>query len=143
MSLYRSRLSAWIVGSRRDKSRVDIGQVQPIKLGPQDRALESQRIKHGVLLFHLSNRYLDLPPLVARLGVDHDPPFTLKLDDDQPNDRDRIDGKLASTWAVLYRAPADIGDVDKDPHWQRVPVSPGAVWRDDFSNLLEAWRRDE
>ncbi len=107
-------------------------------------ALYVRKLKpNGVLLFHLSNRYLDLPPLVARLGVDHDPPFTLKLDDDQPNDRDRIDGKLASTWAVLYRAPADLGDVDKDPHWQRIPVSPGAVWRDDFSNLLGAWRRDE
>ena len=107
-------------------------------------ALYVRKLKpNGVLLVHLSNRYLELPPLVARLGADHDPPFSIKIDDDQPSDRDRIDGKTASSWAILYRTPADIGDVDKDPHWQRVPVSPGPVWRDDFTNLLGAWRRDE
>ncbi len=97
----------------------------------------------GVLAFHLSNRYLDLPPLVARLGADHDPPFAIKGDSDFPSDAEREDGKFPSVWAVLARDPADLGPVATDPHWQRVRVTPGPLWRDDFSNLLAVWKKDE
>lgn len=97
----------------------------------------------GVLAFHLSNRYLDLPPLVARLGADHDPPFAIKVDRDMPSDRDRDDGKFPSVWAVLARDPSDLGTVAKDAHWQTEPVRPGPLWRDDFSNLLAVWKKYE
>ena len=97
----------------------------------------------GVLLVHLSNRYLDLPPLVARLGAAQDPPFALKLDEDSPTDRERADGKFPSTWAVLARRPADLGALDRDPHFIALSVTPGPVWRDDFSNLADVWKRDE
>ncbi len=97
----------------------------------------------GVLAFHLSNRYLDLPPLVARLGAAHDPPFATKVDRDVPSERDREDGKFPSVWAVLARDPADLGGVAKDPHWQAERPRPGPVWRDDFSNLLAVWKKDE
>jgi hypothetical protein len=97
----------------------------------------------GVLAFHLSNRYLDLPPLVARLGADHDPPFAIKVDRDMPSDRDRDDGKFPSVWAVLARDPSDLGTVVKDAHWQTEPVRPGPLWRDDFSNLLAVWKGND
>ncbi len=97
----------------------------------------------GVLLVHLSNRYLDLPPLVARLGAAQDPPFAAKLDDDTPSDGDRADGKFPSTWAVLSRRPGDLGPLDRDPRFSRLPATPGPTWRDDFSNLADVWRRDE
>jgi SAM-dependent methyltransferase len=95
----------------------------------------------GVLAFHLSNRYLDLPPLVARLGAGHGPPFAAKVDADEPTDREREDGKFASTWVVLARDPADLGPVAKDTHWQVVRPTDGPVWRDDFSNLLGVWKK--
>ena len=97
----------------------------------------------GVLLVHLSNRYLDLPPLVARLGAAQEPPFAVKLDNDTPTDGDRADGKFPSTWAVLSRRPADLGPLDRDPRFTRLPATPGPTWRDDFSNLADVWRRDE
>ncbi len=97
----------------------------------------------GVLLVHLSNRYLDLPPLVARLGAAQAPPFALKLDDDAPTDRERADGKFPSTWAVLARRPEDLGALDRDPHFTTLPATPGPTWRDDFSNLADVWKRDE
>jgi SAM-dependent methyltransferase len=97
----------------------------------------------GVLAVHLSNRYLDLPPLVARVAATLDEPFTLKVDDDQASDAERADGKFPSTWAVLFRNPADAGEVAKDAHWQPLTPKPGPVWRDDYSNLLGVWRRDE
>jgi hypothetical protein len=97
----------------------------------------------GVLAFHLSNRYLDLPPLVARFGAAHDRPFFAKVDRDMPSDRDREDGKFPSGWAVLARTPADLGPAAKDPHWQAEPPRPGPVWRDDFSNLLAVWKKND
>jgi len=115
----------------------------PVHLLTQEAfALYARKLKpNGVLMFHLSNRYLDLPPLLARLGADHTPPFDMRLDEDLASDKDRLDGKNASTWAILYRNPADLGDAQHDMHWQKVTVKPGPIWRDDFSNLLSVWRR--
>jgi hypothetical protein len=97
----------------------------------------------GVMAFHLSNRYLDLPPLVARLGTANDPPFTAKVDTDGATDREAAEGKFPSTWVVLYRDAADLGAAAKDTRWQPIRPTPGPVWTDDFSNLLGLWKRDE
>ena len=58
---------------------------------------------------------------------------------------DRLDGKSDSQWMVLARAEADLGKMATTPaHWERVPVTPGPIWRDDFANLLKVWKkRDE
>ncbi|MGL6097471.1 MAG: spermidine synthase, partial [Fimbriiglobus sp.] len=94
---------------------------------------------NGVLAFHLSNRYLDLPPLVARLGAAQAPPFAARLaNDGQPNTED---GKFPSIWVTLARSPDDWGRVGRDPYWQPLRPAPGPVWRDDFSNLLGVWKR--
>ena len=98
---------------------------------------------HGVLAFHLSNRYLDLPPLVARLAAAHDPPFATRIDDDFASDRERAEGKYPSTWAVLARDPADLGPAADDVRWQATRPKPGPVWTDDFSNLLSVWKSEE
>jgi len=99
---------------------------------------------NGVLAFHLSNRYLDLPPLVARLGAAHDPPFATKSDDDFVTEREKEDGKILSQWVVQYRDATSLGPmVAKDIRWQRQRLTPGPVWTDGFSNLLAVWKRDE
>jgi SAM-dependent methyltransferase len=97
----------------------------------------------GVILCHLSNRYLDLVPLVARLSDDHTPPFRLKANQDSPSDGDRDDGKFPSTWAILFRQPEHLGDTAKDFRFQTTPVTPGPIWRDDFSNLWAVWKWEE
>jgi SAM-dependent methyltransferase len=94
----------------------------------------------GVLAFHLSNRYLNLPPLVARLGEGYATPFLMKLDEDMPSDKDRTDGKFASTWAVLYRDELHLGDAKKDIRFMKFPATPGPIWTDRFSNLLSVWK---
>ena len=98
---------------------------------------------HGVLAFHLSNRYLDLPPLVGRLGAAHDPPFTTKVDDNFATERELEEGKLRSLWAVLYRDETDLGPAAQDRRWSAMRITPGPVWTDGFSNLLAVWKRDE
>jgi SAM-dependent methyltransferase len=95
----------------------------------------------GVLAFHLSNRYLDLPPMVARVAAANDPSFGCRLNEDTPTDAERTDGKFPSIWMALARDPADLGGVAADIRWQKVTPAPGPTWRDDFSNLLAVWKR--
>lgn len=97
----------------------------------------------GVLAFHLSNRYLDLPPLVARVAAAQDPPFVVRVDHDETSDGLEADGKFDSIWAVAVRDFDDLGPVARDPRWQKLDPPPGPVWRDDFSDLLGVWKRDE
>ncbi|MFO0849809.1 MAG: fused MFS/spermidine synthase [Gemmataceae bacterium] len=97
----------------------------------------------GVLAFHLSNRYLDLPPLVARVAAAQNPPFVVRVDHDETTDGLEADGKFDSVWAAAVRDFGDLGPVAKDPRWQKLDPPPGPVWRDDFSDLLGVWKRDE
>jgi hypothetical protein len=106
---------------------------------------------HGVLAMHVSNVHLDLPPLVARLAADHDPPLAARGCHDVPTDDERADGKTDSQWMILARTEADLTPVltfrpvgtSKPTVWDRVPPTSGPVWRDDFANLLGVWKRGE
>lgn len=97
----------------------------------------------GVLAVHISNNHLDLPPLVARLAADHDPPLAVRYCHDVASDPDRLDGKSDSQWMVLARSEAALGKMATNAYWQRVPVVPGPIWRDDFANLLSVWKKRE
>jgi SAM-dependent methyltransferase len=98
----------------------------------------------GVLAMHVSNVHLDLPPLVARLAADCDPPLAVRYAADSPTDAEREDGKTASQWMVLARRDADLGAMGRGPHWHPVrEPGHGPVWRDDFANLLWAWKRKD
>lgn len=106
-------------------------------------ALYQSRLKPGgVLALHLSNRYLDLPPLVARLVTDAAPGWVTLLDEDLVvSDEERAAGKSASTWVFVARQPDDIRE--RRPGLVPVTPLPGPGWRDDFSNLLTVWKTDE
>lgn len=95
----------------------------------------------GVLALHLSNRYLDLPPIVARGLRSIDGNLTIKFDGDEPTDENKKTGQTASMWVFVARRPELLGK--PDPRWQNIPESSGPIWTDGFSNLLAAWRRDE
>jgi protein-L-isoaspartate O-methyltransferase len=96
----------------------------------------------GVLAMHVSNNHLDLPPLVARLAADHDPPLAARYCHD--GDSDKEDGKLPSQWMVLARTSADLGAMARGPAWHPVrDARHGPIWRDDFANLLWAWKRKD
>jgi hypothetical protein len=94
----------------------------------QALALDMSRAK--VVLFHISNRYLRLEPVLGNIAR------ALRLrcvaQDHQPS-RAQIDaGLAASRWAVLSRAPVPLG-----PRWHGCAQDPGArVWTDDYSDLL-------
>jgi spermidine synthase len=55
----------------------------------------------GLLCFHISNRYLDLRPVLYKLADAHEPPLAAVFQSD--NREENYPGKSSSTWVVLAR----------------------------------------
>ena len=92
--------------------------------------------EHGVLLFNVSNRYLDLRPLLDALAKDANL-VALTEDDLVVSDEALRGGKLASRWVVMARCKEDLGPIGHDPRWHPLSTDrPLSVWTDDFSNLF-------
>jgi len=99
----------------------------------------------GVILMHLSNRYLDLPPVVAKVAQTIPRQLVVRQNDDMGlSDREREDGKSASVWVILARRKEDFGPLAKPVRgFQPVGPSNAPRWTDDRANLLGAFRRSE
>mgnify|MGYP003586401392 FL=1 len=95
----------------------------------------------GLLVFHISNRNLDLTGVLADLAKSRGLTGVSMLDltPPQPN------GKDPSHWVVLARNSADYGALANDKDAKSL-VSSGTqdVWTDDFSNILSVfkWREN-
>jgi hypothetical protein len=85
---------------------------------------------HGIMAFQITNRYLDLTPVIANLcrnlGL-----HCLFFADDPP------EPNCPSWWMVAAREPQDLAPLRMDNSgWQSFKGSASAhVWTDDFSNL--------
>ena len=91
----------------------------------------------GALALHISNRYLDLEPVVAALAADAG--MTCLSRDEPRRERGRVPGKLPSHWTVIAERPAALGRVASDPRWRPCRREAGdRVWTDDFSNIVGA-----
>lgn len=94
----------------------------------------------GLVCAHVSNRYLDLVPVLAAhardLGLSgrHWRDAEREADD---ADADALleSGLEPSHWVVLARREADLPPCARRPRWARLPA-PGPAWSDDWSNLL-------
>lgn len=94
----------------------------------------------GVLLIHVSNRFLDLRPVVAGLANDAGL-AALGRNDYATGEAEAAAGKLGSAWVVVARASADLGDVATDPRWVPLESDPAVgVWTDNFSNVFTVLR---
>jgi spermidine synthase len=89
----------------------------------------------GVLAFHLSNRYLDLGPVVA--GAARELGLAALGRFGNPTAEEARAWKTASHWMVLGRAPADLAPLARDPRWTP-PARAAPAWTDDKSNLWQA-----
>ena len=90
----------------------------------------------GVLALHISNRYLDLEPIVGNIAADLGAVCHVRTDRDV-SDEQRAEGRLPSVWAVIARRPKHLGQLTDNPEWEPVPQSPDyPIWTDDFSNIL-------
>ncbi|HWI36850.1 MAG TPA: fused MFS/spermidine synthase, partial [Burkholderiales bacterium] len=89
----------------------------------------------GIVAFHVSNRFLNLIPVVARIAKELNVHATLVSDDpDEADDRrSRSDWVLVSRDEKALGAPAIVaagGETAEDrPEWR--------TWTDDYSNLIQ------
>jgi hypothetical protein len=90
----------------------------------------------GVLAFHISNRYLDLQPVVAGLAAH----FNLRglAQYHKPGAEKMKDGISPSHWVVAAREGNPlIQELAKDSRWQELKTEKAApVWADDYSNIF-------
>jgi len=98
------------------------------------RAYLKQVKTDGVLAIHITNRYLDLRPVVA--GAAHELGRTALVFDFEPEDGDRF--CRHSVWTLILE-PAQAQQLKQELKMaQTLAARPGfKVWTDDFSNLLQ------
>ncbi|HUD90871.1 fused MFS/spermidine synthase [Sphingobium sp.] len=92
----------------------------------------------GLLLVHISNRYLDLRPVLAaaaKAGGWH-----ARLRHYMPSKQDAGRHYTASVWVALSRYPAQLdrlAGATGPEGWKALPVRPGfAAWSDDHASIL-------
>lgn len=99
----------------------------------------SKLAEGGVLAFNLSNRYLDLEPLIGRQALDAGLVCRVRADlDVTPEERDG--GKQPSIWAVIA---ADLGGLADKSGWHEPRVrADSSAWTDERSDLRRyiRWR---
>jgi spermidine synthase len=99
----------------------------------------------GLLVFNISNRYLDLEPALGALARAAGLIGLVRTDMPANVEEFRAwkkKGKLPSQWVVMARSAADLGSLTQDERWQALHDSDAPVWTDDFSNILSALFRN-
>jgi len=93
----------------------------------------------GFLAFHISNRYLDLEPILKRTAQSLD--MTLYTRDDEVGTDEMQAGKRPSHWVIMTRKEADIQRLVDEFHWGTSDAGPAPLWTDDYSNILSAFSK--
>jgi hypothetical protein len=92
----------------------------------------SKLAEHGILAFHISNRYLDLQKVLGNVATDAHLVALAEYDTS-----DIQAGKLPSRWVVMARTKDDLGALSADSRWIPLKSDPHArVWTDDYSSIL-------
>jgi hypothetical protein len=89
----------------------------------------------GLLLVHVSNRYLDLVPVVASTAGG----WSAAMLTYRP--ADERDGQTASEWIALTRDPEVLGQlIAQGGDWVPLPPSDASPWTDDYASILPVLR---
>jgi hypothetical protein len=91
----------------------------------------------GVIAWHLSNRYLDLEPLLARLVHDTGITGLIRVNVDRKVELER---GYPTVWAALTSEPSQLGALRNDTRWRPLKTREGVdMWTDDFSNIFSVF----
>ena len=91
---------------------------------------------NGLILFHVSNRYMNVEGLVSALIFDAHLEGLVRYDDDE-----EPTGKTSSDYVVAARRPEDLGSLEHSENWVHVEKPAGIQpWTDDYSNMLKIVR---
>lgn len=90
----------------------------------------------GVVAFHVSSRYFDLAPVVARIGLERG--LVVRVNDDMSVSTS-VDsqGRTGSTWAVVARESEDLGNLARRGMWMAREVDRARpAWTDDRADPI-------
>jgi hypothetical protein len=91
----------------------------------------------GVVVLHLSNRYMELGSVVAAVAASEG--LVAYFKDDDRAAPAAFDYKANASVAVLARRRTDLGNLPDEPGWHEIkPVAATRIWTDDYSNVLGA-----
>jgi SAM-dependent methyltransferase len=93
----------------------------------------------GVLLFHASNRYLDLEPVVGRLAIEQGLSGRFAAYDAASHEEER-ELAYSSEWIVLAERREDLGPLATDGRWRGLRGSDGPLWTDGHTAIVELFR---
>jgi hypothetical protein len=89
----------------------------------------------GAVAFHISNRYLDLRPVLIAAANEARIPGAHGDKSIGTEDRARL--YYGSRWIVMAKRPATLGALVQLDDWDPLPPGPaGRVWTDDYSDVL-------
>ena len=88
----------------------------------------------GVVLFHISNRLLDLEPVVA--GSVAELKYAARVNFLRDIDKQADPTAVPSHWVAVARDEATLQSLELGETWQPLDLSDQRQWRDDFSNLV-------
>ena len=99
------------------------------------RLYRSKLAPGGLLMFNLTNRYVDLDTIMARQAQDAGLAYRACYDF-QVSDVEKQRGKQPSIWGIMAETEADLGPLAVDGRWLKGAPRTGArAWTDDFSDL--------
>jgi hypothetical protein len=88
----------------------------------------------GMLLFHVSNRFFHLRPVLGAVAPSAG--FEAFVDEDfVVNGDESVDRRYPSEWVVLAKPAQSLA---LGPRWRRIPAGDARVWTDGYSNPLGA-----
>ena len=97
----------------------------------------------GVLLFHISNRYMDLAPIVANAAAANG--LVIRIGESHPDAAAAAEYGEGSIVAAVARQTGDLGRLATDGGmWRAQAIDPSMrTWTDDYSNVLGAILRGQ
>jgi len=89
----------------------------------------------GVMAFHISNRHLNVQPVLEALAAERGLAALVQVD--PSSTKEYVEGHYPSHWFLMAREADAFGPLAADSRWQRPQVSSGArIWTDDFSDII-------
>lgn len=94
---------------------------------------------NGVLAFHISNRFLNLEPVLFALMKDLNL-FGLIQYDLNISREDSRNGKDGSVWVLISRDKSGLSNFSNNKKWQPLKEKQVKLWTDSFSNIFSVIR---